>query len=183
MFIPQSQTAWFSFPYWSFVWKTERPSLMEGLKLMQPTFQPKTAVFGRKPRFLKNCSFAKTTVFSKNHGFWLKRRFLVGNCHFYRKLWFSRIFSFLPQISTEKHRSGQTKDHLPRKVTPTFKLFLNSCKRLFGATVVLNSQKLLLKKINVMNLTTQNEANEFWWQKHRNRTSTTCNRFCSVSIG
>ena len=52
---------------------------MEGLKLMQPTFEPKTVVFGRKPQFLveNHDYWSKNMVCDKNHGFWLKTAVLT----------------------------------------------------------------------------------------------------------
>ena len=76
-------------------------------------FSPKTMAFSPK-----NCGFHQNPWFSPKNAVFIKSVVLyLKICGFHKNWWF---FLFLAEISTGKHLSiyGQTKDHLPRKVTP-----------------------------------------------------------------
>ena len=68
--------------HWSFFWKTERPYLMEGLTLTQPTFEPKNRSFHQNPVFQNPWILVKTAVFAQNHSFHQKPWFLLKTAVF-----------------------------------------------------------------------------------------------------
>ena len=100
-------------PYWSFVLKrktllNQRPKPHDSNFLRISWL--KSAVFSPKPRILRvvgRADLSKSAVFIK-----IRR--------FHQNLWFS---AFLSELSRGQHQIGipcETKDHLPRKVTPIF---------------------------------------------------------------
>ena len=86
-----------------------------------PQFSSKSAIFVKICSFHQNLQFSsKSTVFAKICSFCQNPRFSSKSTGFHQNLWF---LAFHSEFSRGQHQIGilcETKDHLPRKVTPIF---------------------------------------------------------------